>query len=455
MYEVTSHFDGDAAMHKTLIGSIAAVLMLSGDLSAQCIDAACDSVACDIDSCDAVSCDGYLTPALDPCDSPYLLGDWGGCRTALAEDGITFDADISNFYFGVVDGGTERTIRYAGHGDYVTNINFGALGIQEGLFLKLRAEHRFGESIGDATGAILPPTVLADLPVADSTELLLTNVLFTQALSEQFAVIFGKLDTLDGDMNAFAHGRGKSQFSNVGFVANPIALRTVPYSTLAAGFSILGEGFEPIFTFLALNPTDTASTSGFGELFSEGVTLNAELRLPTEFGGLPGHQLFAGTWSSREYTALDQDPRVLLPQIPINRADGSWSLYYNFDQYLSVDPCDKTKGWGVFGRAGIADDATNPISWLLSFGVGGNSPINGRSADTFGVGWYVAGTSGDLSNTLAPFLGPIGNGNVVEMYYNYEVTPWLHVTPDLQIIVPARDEVDTAILLGIRAVIEL
>jgi porin len=65
----------------------------------------------------------------------------------------------------------------------------------------------------------------------------------------------------------------------------------------------------------------------------------------------------------------------------------SWALYWNFDQYLAMDPCDPTKGWGVFGRAAIADADTNPLEWFVSFGIGGNSRIAGRESDTFGVGW--------------------------------------------------------------------
>ena len=58
---------------------------------------------------------------------------------------------------------------------------------------------------------------------------------------------------------------------------NPIAVQTIPYSTLGTGFSIL-QGVEPIFTFTVLNATDTATTSGFDELFADGVALSAELR---------------------------------------------------------------------------------------------------------------------------------------------------------------------------------
>ena len=384
-------------------------------------------------------------------DRTQLTGDWSGARTSLTENGVTVDADSTMFYMGVTGGGVDREFRFSGHNDYVINMDLGKMGVQEGLFVKLRAEHRFGESLAGATGALLPSNFVADLPVADSRDVYLTNVLITQMLSEQFGVFFGKMDTLDGDVNEFAHGRGKTQFSNIAFVASPLVLRTAPYSTLGAGFVILGEGAEPLFTFTVLNPTDTARNSGFNELFNEGVSLVGELRVPTEVFGLPGHQLFGASWSSREYVALGQDPRIILPNVPIARQDGSWSVYWNFDQYLWVDPCNSERGWGVFGRAGLADPETNPIAWFLSFGVGGHSLVPGRDNDTFGAGWYYSGTSNELAPFLATALGGVGDGQGVELYYDVEVTKWLHVTPDLQFVMPARDAVDTATIAGVRA----
>lgn len=375
-------------------------------------------------------------------------------RPCLAEQGITFDADVAQFYTGVAAGGNEQEFRYAGHGDYVMNIDSGKLGGPQGLFVKLRAEHRFGESINSATGAIIPANILPELPVADSDQLYLTNVLFTQMFSETFGVFAGKLDTLDGDMNAFAHGRGKTQFSNAAFVATPIGLRTIVYSSLGTGFLIMREG-EPIFTFTVINSTDTSRTSGFGELFANGASVIPELRLPTNLFGRPGHFLFGASWSSRNYAALEQDPFIVLPDIPISRKTDSWSLYWNFDQYLFVAPNDSERGWGVFGRAGIADADTNPIAWFLSFGVGGNSPISSREADTFGLGWYYSATSDRLAPFINNILGGVGDGYGVEMFYNIEVTKWFHLTADMQVLRPARQTVDTALLVGLRAVIDL
>lgn len=393
-------------------------------------DVCCDTMAWD-DDCDG--CGKALT-----------------CRQRWANNGITLSNNLTQFYFGTASGGIEETDRFGGHGDYVANFDFGKLGIQEGLFLKVRAEHRFGESITEATGALFPATLAADLPVADSRNLYVTNFVLTQALSESFILFAGKVDTLDGDANAFASGRGISQFSNIAMVANPIALRTIPYSSLGAGFAFLKDG-EPLFSFLVINPTDTTNPSGLSELFAEGVAFSSELRVPTNFLNRSGHQLVGATYSTREFVSLDQDPRIVLPQVPVARAGDSWSLYWNMDQYLVTDRSDPSRGWGFFARAGIADDRTNPISSFYSVGLGGNSMFGGRDQDTFGVGYYRSETSDQIGPAISAVLGGIGEGQGVEAFYNLQATQSLTITPDAQWISQARQSVNDAYVLGVRA----
>ena len=47
-----------------------------------------------------------------------------------------------------------------------------------------------------------------------------------------------------------------------------------------------------------------------------------------------------------------------------------------------------------------------------------------------------------------PVTQSIGKG------YNIEVTPWFHLTPDVQIIEPGRTAVDTVYISGIRALLD-
>ncbi len=38
-----------------------------------------------------------------------------------------------------------------------------------------------------------------------------------------------------------------------------------------------------------------------------------------------------------------------------------------------------------------------------------------------------------------------------ELFYNVEVTPWLHITGDLQYVNPAEEQRDSDVVLGIRS----
>lgn len=97
----------------------------------------------DVASCACQQCSPAAPPPAAPqfggclCCRPKLTGDWWGHRDCYARQGLTFDADVTQFYFGVTEGGLDRRFDYGGHGDYVINADLGKLGVHEGLFLKL------------------------------------------------------------------------------------------------------------------------------------------------------------------------------------------------------------------------------------------------------------------------------------------------------------------------------
>jgi porin len=238
---------------------------------------------------------------------------------------------------------------------------------------------------------------------------------------------------------------------NGGLVINPVLARTLPYSAWGAGFVVRADN-EPLFTFTVLDALSTPTRTGLGTLFENGAVLNAELRVPYTLAGAPGHQLFGATWSSRRYSPLEPSPYLLLPSttVPLNEQSGSWAVYYNFDQYLFLDPCVPCRGWGIFGRAGLSDAGPNLVHWFVSGGFGGNSLLRGRENDTFGIGYYYM----NLSNAGLPLAQVPGNDEQgIEVFYNMALTPWFHVTPDLQWVRPggaARE----AVILGVRAKID-
>jgi len=107
-----------------------------------------------------------------------------------------------------------------------------------------------------------------------------------------------------------------------------------------------------------------------------------------------------------------------------------------------------TQGFGFFGRFGMSTGEANPFEQFYSLGVGGKGIIPNRDKDTFGIGYYLA----NLSDDLPTFLNT-SDEQGIEVFYNIEIVPWLHVTPDLQVIVRPGggfQDRDVAIVYGLR-----
>jgi porin len=145
----------------------------------------------------------------------------------------------------------------------------------------------------------------------------------------------------------------------------------------------------------------------------------------------------------------------------LNTKSSTWSVFYQFDQFLWSPAGDPARGVGVFFRFGASDGDPNPVKYHFSTGVEGKGIVPGRPRDTFGIGWYRA----ELSDKFFPFLREqlklgLEREDAVEVYYNAAITPWLNVTADLQIINPALKktlgsdgalkDVNTAVIGGLR-----
>jgi porin len=405
----------------------------------------------------------------------FLTGDWGGERTKLAERGFQFYLNSTWIWQNVVDGGKRTGSEFGGAMEILALADFSKFAWPGG-FLMIRGEQYFEDVISPRAGGLLPPNTQSLFPEPGDHDLALSTLQFTQFLSPKVAVAIGKLDTTGGDMNAFAHGRGDEGFLHPAFSFNPVPGIGVPAYALGTALILLPS---PKLT-IALNVVDTegtAMTSGFDTVFEGGTSYAAEARLTTNLFDRPGHHTFGFLYADDEYLHLSDAVDISLPRYLGRRAFSeidtrddrsvpfagqrpnrhlSWYLdpnyesqsvaaYYNFDQYIRAEKEDPTQGVGVFGRVGIGDDDTNPIAGFYSLGVGGKGVFDGRDLDRFGVGYYYM----DISNKIAEGLN-LGNEQGVEAYYTYALTPWFHLTADAQWIDPASQNVDSAVILGLR-----
>jgi len=399
------------------------------------------------------------TPAPAPYVGPlhsrsHLSGDWGGKRTQLAESGVTFDLYATQFYQGVTSGGLDRSWEYGGKLDYLLNIDGGKANFAPGLFINLHAETRFGGSVNPLTGQLSPPNVAMLFPDGENNTTAITGLKFTQALSEDFVVFGGKLNTLDEYPIHFSDEIGLERpgiggFQNASLVFNPIMARTVPYSALGFGAAYL-QGGIPVVSVTVFDPRERA-TIGVEDPFADGVTVVPAFLVAAAPFGKPGLLQFGGTFSNSNYTSLDRSSWELIPEVGITAGseNQSWSLFANGFQAVWVDPCDAKRVWGVFGQFGISDGNPNAVRYVANGGIAGRSMIRGRKLDTFGVGYFYEGLSNQFKALLAPVL-PQQSEKGVEIFYNIALTPAARLTFDLQVAQPSTQGLNTVIVPGAR-----
>ena len=300
-----------------------------------------------------------------------------------------------------------------------------------------------------------------DIDVTQSYDgVALSQLVFTQFLSESFSVYFGKIDTTDGDSTRFSGARGKDNFMNSNLVFNPVPLRVVPLSSLGAGVLFIWPDVHAerpaTLALSVIGANGQPNTAGWDDDFEDGAAYTIAYRQPTNFFGKDGAHTFAAAYNSKDLTILDQDPRLMLESmlgfpVTLEENDGTWALMYNFDQYLFNEEKDPTQGFGLFGRFAIADEETNTADQFYSIGLGGKGIFEGRDEDTFGVGYFYTKLSGELPRLIRDAFD---DAQGFEVFYNIEVAKGLHITPDFQILDSSNESVGTAYVAGIRIKID-
>lgn len=383
-----------------------------------------------------------------------LTGDWLGLRQSLMDKGIRVNVNLTQTLQGNTCGGVENRGWYQGGLRYELELDTGAAGLWPGGMLHIRGETQYGKNNNLFSGAILPVNTDALYPVPDQ-DTALSELYYMQFLTPWLGVVAGKMSPRD--QNVFSHDE-TTQFMNTAFNFNPVLGMTVPLNSLSAG-AILHPAKWLTLTTLVLDTDGRATENGFDTAFDRGTSIYQMADFAIKPFGQSGHQRVGWTWSDKARARLRQDPRLIFRDIilehlglgtgPNLEAEGSdWSFMYDFDQYIYTKPGTKDQGVGVFGRFGFSDGRVNPIGQFYSLGIGGKGMVPGRDNDTFGLGYYYLA----VSDKLGPILSRLAEDEQgVELYYNIQITPWMHITPDIQILQPGRSNFsDTAVVAGIR-----
>lgn len=372
---------------------------------------------------------GQLTVA-DWLKQPQMLGDWGGARTRMGEQGLQIDASWTQFFVWAPrqsPTGDERGFDYGGKVDIQARQDFTSWG-WEGVSATAHIDFRYGDTTLLAGGTLLPTNTALIFPDREGEEIDVTSLYLSKVFGTSTILSAGRFNMVKLYDRTFTGGEGVDKFMNIAFVTPPFFARTVPPTVEGIMMTTLRNA-APFVTAGLLESTE----DGF---FENGATVYGSVELPIQPFRVPGRYTVTGSASSILATSLDQSPYAIIPifDVPLEQKRGAWTLDFSADQYIWWDPNNKT-GWGVFGTFAVTDGNPSPVDFFATVGAGGMATFFQRPQDNWGAGYFYNGVSEDLRDSLEPFVR-LRSEQGMEIFYNYAITGWSKVGADLQIVDP-------------------
>jgi porin len=367
-----------------------------------------------------------------------MTGDWGGARTSLEDAGIDFHISLLGQAGAVVAGGKREGNDYAQQVTAGADFDLGKLVGDQGGTFRFYVNDRVGRNLsGDFTGS-----KLEQLGVYGAGE----NFRLLNASYEQ--KWFGdRLDTMVGYYslgNEFGSTPLLCDFLSNGFCAHDQSLPNdsgwLDGPTASWGGRVKYSIDPSLYIETGIfesNPL-LVSHSNYGwHLGFQGATgsiVPVEIGKTIKFGNsnLVGHYKIGGYYDDSEVADAEYGSKKM--------RRGRYGGYILADQMVYAFDSSGKRGVIAFAQATINDKRTALIDSYFTAGVIVQGPFASRPMDNIAFGWVKANVNTRKLNAEYAVLAKAGDTGFAlepaeedfELDYNFQVTPWLKLTPDVQ-----------------------
>jgi porin len=375
-----------------------------------------------------------------------LTGDWGGLRTRLEEHGIEPWAEYTTGFWANLDGGFDTGVRYEGFAGWGVDIDLGALADSatwaDTSFHVDWISYHGGQPSEDLVGTF-PINFVSGWEAEDS-------VRFYQIYLEQEffdGALLIDAGQLVADEKFFISHIGKN-FLSASF-GNFIGVGPV-YSLAAPGLYVR---FRPSDAWVVragaytADPGDDESSNfGFDWKISSnaGAALYGEVETQRSPLGLPGTYTVGAFGGTNEFTDFGSG----------GTADGAYELHAVIDQTLLLNANGQPRLAGFVRAAFAPQDDRVAARYHVDGGLVLYGPLPGRESDVLGVACSFVDFADDyVRSQRAAGQRVSRNGAILELTDRAQVTGWLTVQPDLQLLLDPHFSRSDAVVLGLNAVI--
>lgn len=393
-------------------------------------------------------------------DSPYLLGDWGGERTALENAGISFDFDYVGEAATILDGGyhDSHVAKYSDQFAVGANFDLDKLAGIPAADFQVTVTNRNGHSVNDRMsdpGATVGGSSVQEVqgrgPVTRLTQFWYRQRFFNDALAVKLGRIpFGDdFATIDSNFQNLAFGSAQPGNWGNNIYNWPIAQWA---AVIRANFT--PEWYAQVGAF-NINDSNLENDNGF-DLRTSGTEGTL---FPVEVGYTPKLDGMTGAYKLGFYTQ-NVENRAYGDGADTRTSDTNTGLYYVVQQQVTKRGGNADRGLTLFSMGNANHGDTAGIDRYVSVGATYAGPFDARPQDDAGIGLAYLHVNDDVNDyvgyynaTPAGSLAPLprqGHEYDAEIYYSFNLTPSLTLRPNLQYVAnpSAVDSVDNAWVAG-------
>jgi len=395
-----------------------------------------------------------------------LTGEWGGLRTDLSKKGIDIDLRLSQYWQRVASGGNNVNSEYGGTMDYRLNIDTHKLfGTWEGLSVNMHARTRFGYDVNADAGAFALQNAGMLMPAPDDYH----NTDITGLTVSQYLPFFGGLANVTVGMfdviDVVSDLVPQAAYGQEGFWNVNALTTSLPWFGAVKGLSLYGlmavtvnEKYKMAQSGFLVMGTENESTkmNSISDAFEDGAWLAGFHRFFWDLDGKMGWFLLFAGYSTEDQLSNDPHDFFDKPGLGIENddEDNPWDVAFEFYQVFWQDEDNPDRKTSFFIGATAGPDNPQFAEWNVFTTIEAFGLIPSRPHDRMGVaGWY-SGISRNFKDLLSEVDLRVRDTWGLEVYYNYEINKWLHLSPDFQLIKNEQTRDDIALIPGVRMVID-
>ncbi|UCD29110.1 MAG: carbohydrate porin, partial [Planctomycetota bacterium] len=359
-------------------------------------------------------------------NSKRATGNWGGLRSNMENSGVRLSLSYQSQYQQNFRGGldTHNGHRFSGSYDLALEFDFEKMGLIQGGSFYFKVKGNYSDGINpDKVGALNNTNADAvdDLPIYVRKWWYRQNL-----FDDKIELRLGRFTTRKGIVDVGIYARHEDiDFLNISSIRNT----TIPHRNGIGAVFVVRPVDWLYFTSAAVDANARRTRTGFDSAFHDdpGYVGYWELGFTPQWetakGLMPGKYRI-GWWYDSTSKSIFRNDRI---------RSGDLGIYIGLDQMIykeNNDPSD-SQGLGVFARYGHASRDVNRISDYWQVGASYQGLVPSLDQDVFGFSVSQSILSREFRNHVNQ---DADQETVYEWYYRWNLTPWLNISPNLQVI---------------------